>query len=134
MRAKRTFDNSGLGATTDPAGYWAYPGQSYNGAQIYLANADMGKVGTIPTYAMLNGVMTAVGSTYNGAAQSGPAQEPIAQSAPIAPAVAAALQPITIDVPATQVSFSLTDLLQPPYVYLLVGGAIFAAWHFSKKN
>ena len=45
-----------------------------------------------------------------------------------------ALPTMNVSVPATQVSFSLASLLQPPYVYLLVGGAIFAAWHFSKKN
>ena len=71
---RRTFDNTGLGADAAPAGYFTFNATGYNGGPLYIANADMGASGqTIPTYAMVNGVMAAVGTMYNAAAQSGPA-------------------------------------------------------------
>ena len=131
---RRTFDNTGLGATADPAGFQMFNPTGYQGGPTYVAVADASKGNqNIPLYAMVNGAPAVIGSLYNAAAQvQGPVQVPIATPAPLA--VPAALQPITVDVPATQISFSLTDLLQPPYVYLVVGAAIFAAWHFSKRD
>jgi len=130
---RRTFDNRGLGASADPDGFQMFNPTGYNGTPTYVAVADSSKGNqNIPLYAMVSGAPTIIGSIYNALAQSGPALE--APAAPAALPAPAALQPVTVNIPETQVSFSLTDLLQPPYVYLLVGAGILAAWHFSKKQ
>src|SRR5271154_2196042 len=119
----KTFDNRGLGADADPAGFQMFNPTGYQGAPTYVAVVDASKGNqNIPLYAMVSGAPTIIGSMYNALEQV----ETLPASAIAAPLPsniknAGALSPVTLNVPATQISFSLADLLQPPYVYFLVG-------------
>jgi hypothetical protein len=44
------------------------------------------------------------------------------------------LPTMTVSVPATQIGFSLASLLQPPFVYWLVGAGVLAAWYYNGKR
>jgi hypothetical protein len=55
----------------DPPGYQSINPTGYNGAPLYVAQADAGKGNqNIPTYAIVNGTMTQVGTMYNAEAQA----------------------------------------------------------------
>ena len=54
-------------------------------------------------------------------------------SAPAAPADdSTMLAPITVT--ASPLSFTWTQLFQPPFIYLLAAGAVFLAFTYSKKR
>jgi hypothetical protein len=134
--ARKTFDNRGLGMDADPAGFQSFNPTGYQGSPLYVASADANKGNqTIPTYAKVNGIMTVVGSLFNAEAQEQPEIAPLMKTAmPTAAPPALSLPGVNLNIPETQVSFSLASLLQPPYVYMLVGAGIVAAWYYSEKR